>query len=80
MSDKISKLLAKLQPKQRDLLLVVLQKLRQGETQGLDIKQLKNQPGIMRVRIGDYRIICSVQSDGSLNVISLSRRTSQTYK
>ena len=79
MADKIKKALAKLSAKEKTAVLLILKKLLVDDTNGLDIKQLKGNANIYRVRKGDIRIIYSKTND-EIRVILIARRNEKTYK
>lgn len=80
MSDKIAKLLAKLPPKQLKLLLIALSKIDQGDLTGLDVKSLKGVKNRYRVRVGDYRIIFTIDAQAKCSVLFIAKRNEKTYK
>ena len=80
MADKISKLLKKLPPKQLRLLLPVIEQIAERNLEGLDVKTLKGQRGLFRVRVGNYRVIFHVQVGNEPVIISIGKRTEKTYK
>lgn len=80
MADKIAKLLAKLPKKDLVKLKAVIAKIILLEYEGLDIKSLKGQHNIFRVRIGNYRIIFKIEPGAETEIISISRRNEKTYK
>lgn len=80
MSDKIAKLLAKLSPKQLQVLVEVLEKVEQGNLEGLDVKSLKGHPNTFRIRAGNYRIIFTADEQGNSTVLLIAKRDEQTYK
>jgi mRNA interferase RelE/StbE len=79
MADKIAKLLARLPPKQLAVIKAVLEQILRGEYGGLDIKMIKGQNSVFRVRIGNYRIIFKTV-DKQQRIISISRRNEKTYR
>ena len=62
-----------------DLIKVILPSLSSGNTKGLDIKRLKGQPNIFRIRKGNLRII--YQLDGkAIFLLAIERQKEKTYK
>lgn len=77
--DKISKALKRLSPKERRQIKELLLKIESGDFTGLDLKRLKDQEGIFRVRRGDLRIIFQ-RENGVIAVLAIERRSEDTYK
>lgn len=80
MADKITKLLKKLPPKQLRLLLPVVGRIAANNLEGLDVKALKGQKPLFRVRAGNYRVIFSMQNGNEPKIISIGKRNKKTYK
>jgi mRNA-degrading endonuclease RelE of RelBE toxin-antitoxin system len=80
MTDKITKLLSKLSKKDLHRIADTVDKIAKQEFDGLDIKTLKGQTGIYRVRIGSFRIIFIIDHQKKTNILSISRRNEKTYK
>ena len=78
--DKITKALQKLSDKERQKIKLVLSKLLAGDTNGLDIKKLKDRSDIFRVRVGDLRIIYRTDLKEKIVVLAIARRNEKTYK
>ena len=78
--DKITKALQKLSAKERQKIKAVLTRLLAQETEGLDIKKLKDRNDVFRVRIGDLRIIYRVDSQGKTMILAIAQRNEKTYK
>lgn len=76
--DKISKVLKKLSPKERDRVRSVLLRLESGNTKGLDLKKLKGRDDIFRIRRGDIRIVYRI-SNKQIHVLTIERRNDTTY-
>jgi len=80
MADKIAKLLAKLPPQDLKLLLPVIRQLTETQDlKGLGVKSLKNSGGLLRVRVGNYRIIFT-NKNGQILILALGRRNEKTYR
>ena len=71
--DKIRKFLQKLPPKERDVLLGLLQNLIAGELKGLDIKKLAHPDELRRCRKGDIRIIFQ-KREGKIVLMDINYR------
>ena len=80
MTDSITKLLSKLSKK--DLLRIqkTIAQITALQLDGLDIKTLKGQSDIFRARVGNYRIIFSIEQNKTTRIISVGRRSEDTYK
>lgn len=79
MADKIKKLLAKLSPKEREVVKLLIMRLRLDDFEGLDIKQLKGHLDLFRVRKGRLRIVYR-KTSGKLLIVRIDRRNEKTYK
>ena len=80
MVDQIEKALRRLLPKERAKLKYILQCIRAGKFDQLDVKKLKQRKNIFRVRKGDWRVIFCQQEDHSISILSLERRSDTTYR
>ena len=76
--DKIEKFLARLSPREREALHLLLVRLSRGEYKGLDIKKLKGRSDIFRIRKGDIRIIYRVVGR-KIFILAIERRGEKTY-
>ena len=79
MADKIKKLLAKLSPKERDIVKLLIMRIKLDDLDGLDIKQLKGHADLFRVRKGRLRIVYHKSSTKFL-IVRVDRRNEKTYK
>lgn len=77
--DKISKALKRLSLKERRQIKEFLLKIENGDFTGLDVKKLKDQEDIFRVRKGDLRIIFQ-RKNGIITILTIERRSEDTYK
>ena len=75
--NKIEKLLLKLSKREVAIVKDLLSKINAGNYKNLDIKKLKGNENLFRVRKGDIRIIFSVGE--SIRALSVSRRNDTTY-
>jgi len=80
MPDKITKLLSKLSKKDLERIDTAIELISKLQFEGLDIKALKGQSGVYRVRAGNYRIIFSVNRSKKTDILSIGRRNEGTYK
>lgn len=78
--DKISKFLNKLSKKEYITVKDILEKIKKGELADLDVKKLKGQDVVYRVRKGDLRIIYGINETGKTVVVGICRRNDNTYK
>jgi len=78
MTDRITKSLDKMSVKERKRLEAVMKLIELGRLDGMDIKKLKGQKDIYRVRKGDMRIIF-VKTDFETYILAVERRTDTTY-
>ena len=77
--DKISKALKRLNAKERKTVKSLLGKIQKDDTEGLDVKKLKERGDIFRVRKGYMRIIYR-RKDNGVSVLAVERRGEKTYK
>ena len=79
MADKIKKILKKLTQKERDLVKLLLLRIKLEDTDGLDIKHLKGHSDLFRVRKGRIRIVYR-KNEKEFLVIRIDRKNEKTYK
>jgi mRNA-degrading endonuclease RelE of RelBE toxin-antitoxin system len=79
MADKIKKLLAKLSEQERELVKLLILRIKLDDTIGLDIKHLKGHTYLFRVRKGRIRIVYRKEAD-SIMIARIDRRNEDTYK
>ena len=75
--NKIEKLLSKLSNKERAVLRAILSRIHSRSYKNLNIKKLRGNLNLFRVRKGDIRIIFRVEKD--VRILSISRRNDNTY-
>lgn len=78
--DKISKFLNKLNQKERGVVKDILEKIKKGEIEDLDMKKLKGLDNCFRVRKGEIRIIYRIDEASNVAVLSVERKNDNTYK
>ncbi len=78
--DKVEKGLKRLNKKERNLVRVILTKIKEKDFKGLDIKRLKKKNNIFRARKGNIRIIYQINRDKIIKVLSIEKRSEATYK
>ena len=79
MVDKIQKALNKFSVKEKALVKELLKLINVGAVAGLDIKKLKGQDHIYRVRKGKIRIIYRIVADNTY-LVAIERRNDNTYR
>lgn len=79
MADKIQKLLAKLTPKEREIVKLLILRVKLDDTVGLNIKQLTGYSDLFRVRKGRLRIVYR-KNTNEFRIIRIDRRNEKTYK
>ena len=77
--DKIEKFLSKLERKELAKILTLINKIEKGVLLSLDVKKLVGYQDLYRVQQGNIRIIILKNGD-SFEVISIERRSDNTYK
>ena len=80
MADKIKKFLAKLSPKELQLIRALTAQLIANDFKGLDIAQLKGDSKLYRARKGNFRVVFYVSKIGEIKIVNISRRDERTYK
>ncbi len=78
--DPISKLLAKLAPRERQRLKDALKRVERQELRGLDVKKFEGFDDLYRVRIGSFRIHLRRTPTSIFYAINVERRTTTTYR
>ena len=76
----IEKMLQKFTVKEKSLYKEIVLRLEQGNTVGLNIKQLKGYSNIYRVRKRKVRVIFRYGDDGHVKILGLDRRSENTYR
>ena len=76
--DKISKILSKLNSKEKDQIKNIIKALQVGRFYNLDIKKLKGSSDIFRVRKGNVRVIYQIRSN-QVFILKVGRRKETTY-
>ncbi len=77
--DKLTKFLHHLTPKERMVVEVGIIRILSQKTSGLDIKKLRGQADIFRLRIGSVRIIYQ-QDSTNTHLLYIGRRSDTTYR
>lgn len=76
---KIDKFLAKLDTERRAKVLAVLLQIQSGNLKNLDIKKLKGETSLYRVRVGQCRIKFEAIKNG-INVIDIDFKNDNNYR
>ena len=79
MTDKIKKALAKLSAKDREIVKLLILRIKLHDTVGLNISQLKGHSDLFRVKKGRTRIIYRKNSQ-EFKIIKIDLRNEKTYK
>lgn len=77
--DKIEKTLREFSKKEREKIKDILKRIDGKEFKGLNLKKLKGQNNIFRVRKEKLRIIYR-QTDSRIFILTIEKRTEKTYK
>lgn len=77
--NKIDKALRNLSIKEKKAIKDILLKIKKGSLSGFDLKKLKNCDDIFRIRKGRLRIIFRKQNDGQYFILTVERRSNNTY-
>jgi len=77
--DKIAKALENLSVKERGSIKDTLLKVKDDSLANLDIKKLKGHDDIFRVRKGKLRIIFKRDKAGHISILTIERRSDNTY-
>lgn len=76
---KLKKALQKLSLKEREIIKNIISQIKLGSLSGFDLKKLKNQDNIFRIRKGSLRIIFQKKDDGQYFILTIERRSDKTY-
>lgn len=76
--DKTDKALARITPKEREHIKKIIKALRSGRFDNLDIKKLKGESDIFRVRKGHIRIIYQIRNN-YIFILKVGFRKEDTY-
>jgi mRNA-degrading endonuclease RelE of RelBE toxin-antitoxin system len=79
VADKIKKLLAKLTPQEREIIKLLILRIKLDDTLGLDIKQLRGHSDLFRARKTRLRVVYRRTNDDIL-IVRIDRRNEKTYK
>ncbi len=78
--DKITKALQKLNSKEKIQVRKILVLIKNNAYFGLDIKRLRGNQDIFRIRKGNIRIIFKKDQNKKIFVLAIERRSEKTYK
>ncbi|MGH7238232.1 MAG: hypothetical protein ACREGF_06880 [Candidatus Saccharimonadales bacterium] len=79
MADKIKKMLAKLSAQDRELIKLLILRIKLDDTEGLDIKRIQSHTDLYRIRKGRLRIVYRKNAQNFL-IVRIDRRNEKTYK
>jgi len=79
MTDRVEKSLRRLSDPERKKLEDVLERIRTGRMESLDVKKLKARDDVYRARKGDLRVIFRRADDGQIYILAVERRSDTTY-
>lgn len=79
MPDKLQKFVNKLSPKDRELLKLLVLRIKLDDTSGLDIKRLQGHADLFRLRKGRLRVVYRKSID-EFRVVHMAMRDDQTYR
>ncbi|MGH2611526.1 MAG: hypothetical protein ACRDFB_00585 [Rhabdochlamydiaceae bacterium] len=79
MADKIKKALAKLNAKDREIVKLLILRIKLNDTLSLNISHLKGHADLFRVKKGRIRIIYR-KNDQEFKIIKIDLRNEKTYK
>lgn len=78
--DKIDRALKKLSRSEKAAVQKILLSIKSHNFQDLDLKKLKGDKNIFRVRQGKIRIIYRLDKKNNLMILAIERRSETTYK
>ncbi len=78
--DKINKALKSLSNKEREIVKDILLKIKSFSWSDLDLKKLKGNDEIFRVRKGKIRIIFRKNKNEEICILTVERRSDKTYQ
>ncbi len=79
--DEIEKILRRLTPKEQEAMLLLMQQLKMDYRKIPGIQPLQGMKGWFRIRMGNYRIIITIdQAAHTAEIKRVSRRNEKTYK
>jgi mRNA-degrading endonuclease RelE of RelBE toxin-antitoxin system len=79
VADKIKKVLAKLSAKDREIVKLLILRIKLNDTIGLNISQLKGHTDLYRVKKGRLRIVYRINKH-EFRIIKIDLRNEKTYK
>ena len=75
----MEKFVSKLNLKDKRKVLEIMEQIKKGNLANLNIKKLRGKDKIYRVRKMQFRFICEMDNNHSLQVIDVSRKDDTTY-
>ena len=77
--NKIDKALRKLVPKEKERIISIIKALQSGRFDSLDVKKLKGESDIFRIRKGNMRIIYQIRNN-QVFILKIGHRKETTYR
>jgi len=77
--DSIGKFLKRLSPKEREIMEDIIKNILSNTLHNLDIKKLRGEQGLFRVRKGNIRVVFFKERDVT-RIVFLGRRNENMYK
>ena len=78
MADKIKKILAKLTPKEREIVKLLILRIKLDDRVGLNVSHLKGHTDLFRVKKGRIRIVYR-KNGSNILIVRIDRRNEKTY-
>jgi len=77
---KIDKFLKSLVKKEREVAEQLLKTLKMSDFESLDIKKLKGQYNLFRIRKGEIRVVYRLNENKKIELLFVGRKSNNTYK
>lgn len=77
--DRLEKELRTLSRKELIRINEILERLKQGQIEHLEVKALQGHKQIYRVRVGRLRVIYTIHKDGTILLLAVRKRDDRTY-
>jgi mRNA interferase RelE/StbE len=78
--DKLTKEMRKLSHNDLARVYAVLEKIKHGNIDSLQIKLLRGHQNTYRVRVGRIRVIYTADKNGSIRLLAVHQRNEKTYR
>jgi len=80
MVDKIDKTLNRLSTKDKKKYKLILQRVKNRDLNGMNVKKMRDRQDIYRVRARHMRVLFRILPDRSIKILCFERRSDTTYK